>query len=905
MLILALALPSLAFAPTGDPVEPGYLQTYTAGIQNRLRHQPNWVEFIAGEGKGWQARFDEQTGTPFRAYGPGIPMGIDQSASAGKAEAAVRGFLSRTGLAGVPDSELVLKTASYVPETDIWYVELDRLVNGVPLYRGGVTARIKGGKLVLFGIQTWPELQSLPAATITQAQAFELAAVQGPVQLAARTDLGASLVAVPLKRDSGVEVVLAWMVRSESQEPLGKWVSFVDARSGELLAYYNEIRFFSGTVSGYHHTRTLDGDFSTSPMPLMNISSDNGSRTTTDEAGRYSLDGGSLLAELQGEYLTILNDQGDEGILEFSGNNSSPTWTEEDATFAEIDSYISLHAVRDWGLLVAPEVQMNTEPLTARVNQRGICNAYYDGNVNFYREGNGCNNTGEIADVAYHEWGHGFHYYSLVAGTFDGTLSEGLSDCVAFFQTLDPIIAPYFQTNGNGIRDVADDRVYPDDVVGEVHTDGLIFAGAVWDMLELMAEHYNERPYVDKGDGWLATATIFKDAIKAGPSLETVFDEFIVVDDDDGDLSNGTPHICEIVEAFGRHGLGFAAGTGLVSFDHLALGNQPAKAPIAISASLLNSAPQCSAFAVSNASIHYSVDGGASWEEAPLSGDPSLNGEIPAQDANTIVQYYLQVAGDDGTEIMWPPGGTIAPYTFYVGELTEVWCENFSESDGGFTHALLAGNEQEGADDWVYGRPGGQSNDPTAAYSGAMVWGNDRGGGNYNGAYQPNITNRLSSVPIDTQGNSSLLLQYRRWLNVEDGVYDRARVYANEGVVWENHVGSGRSSDEHTQDVDWVLHTIRLENVSSPLTLGWELESDGGLEFGGWNIDDICLYSYEGGSVITDDTGVAADDSDTIPGNQDSETIKLSGSCGCSSGGGIGGGLLVLGALAVGRRRRV
>ena len=36
--------------------------------------------------------------------------------------------------------------------------------------------------------------------------------------------------------------------------------------------------------------------------------------------------------------------------------------------------------------------------------------------VAFLSRGGGCNNTGRIADVSYHEWGHGFHYYNLLSG---------------------------------------------------------------------------------------------------------------------------------------------------------------------------------------------------------------------------------------------------------------------------------------------------------------------------------------------------------------------------------------------------------------------------------------------------------------------------------------------------------
>ena len=44
------------------------------------------------------------------------------------------------------------------------------------------------------------------------------------------------------------------------------------------------------------------------------------------------------------------------------------------------------------------------------MNLNQTCNAFWSpaaGTVNFYRSGGGCRNTGELAGVFDHEWGHG------------------------------------------------------------------------------------------------------------------------------------------------------------------------------------------------------------------------------------------------------------------------------------------------------------------------------------------------------------------------------------------------------------------------------------------------------------------------------------------------------------------
>ncbi len=933
--VLSLLLPSLipsahAFAPTeiGDPGAPARTYPSNAGPQVRLRQQAGWQAFLAGEGAGWVARFDERTGTAHRAWGPSIPLGplADRSA----VDAAMRGLFARQpGLIGVDAAQLKLKTANYLAETDTWYVEYDRYVpvaggqpgtqaggpQALPLYGAAITARIRGERLMLLGIDSYPELQSVGAAEIGRDQAFLLAATQGPIGLNAREDLTAVEMILPLEQDGSLALRRVWAVRSRAEIPPGLFQGFVDAQSGALLAWFNEYRSFSGTVYGTHATRTLDGSYSTSPMPLLDIDGGNGGGTTTAADGSFTLpDGAQYTAVLEGDYATVENDAGGEGALSFS--SGSPTWTTASATQAEISSYVFVHQVRDWGLQFGPEVDMVTDPLLIIVNQNQTCNAYFDGNLNFFRAGDGCNNTGEIGDVVYHEWGHGYHYYSLQAGTFDSTISEGLSDCVAFFQTLDPYIAPYFGTDGSAIRRVDQDRVYPDDLVNESHEDGLIFAGAIWDLLAEMSATYNETPYASKGRAWAETAELFTNGIKAGGTLESIFEDFVVADDDNNDLSDGTPHLCELLTAFGQHGLGYGGQGGLLSIDHLSLQNQAAQVDIPVTAALQNLAPLCNDAAIQSASIRWSVDGGG-WQEAAMNiQDLDVSGNIPAQADGAIVSYYLEI--DDGNDTMlWPPGGERAPYTFYVGGLEELYCETFDSSDGGYTHALLDGTDREGADDWVYGGPGGLSGDPVSAFTGRQVWGNDRGGGNYNGAYQSDIVNRLSSVSIDTQGASTLIVQYRRWLTVEDGIYDRARVYGNDAILWENHA-SDRAGDEHTQDVDWVQHTLRIEGGADPLVLGWEIASDGGLEFGGWNVDDVCVYRTADSTIIPggdtgDDTGTGSDAGDTGADegqNLDSgKGIDIAGGCACSAGdsaGGRGAGLaagLLLAGLAIQRRR--
>src|SRR5262249_54270129 len=71
--------------------------------------------------------------------------------------------------------------------------------------------------------------------------------------------------------------------------------------------------------------------------------------------------------------------------------------------------------------------------LTANVNIALTCNAFWNGvSVNFYRSGGGCRNTGEIAGVFDHEWGHGIDDND--ANGILSNSSEGYADITAIYR---------------------------------------------------------------------------------------------------------------------------------------------------------------------------------------------------------------------------------------------------------------------------------------------------------------------------------------------------------------------------------------------------------------------------------------------------------------------------------------
>jgi hypothetical protein len=188
------------------------------------------------------------------------------------------------------------------------------------------------------------------------------------------------------------------------------------------------------------------------------------------------------------------------------------------------------------------------EQLTANVNLAKSCNAFWDGStVNLFSAGKGCANTALIADVFYHEWGHGLD--DNTGGVDDGAFSEGFGDMMALMMTHSPIIGHGFKVeDGAPVRELTDLKVYPDDQDFDPHKEGLIIAGAFYDLFLALQDRYGE---TEAGD--ILSRFALKVVFTASKYTD-VYDALLVLDDD-GSRAARSPNFCLINAAFARHGL--------------------------------------------------------------------------------------------------------------------------------------------------------------------------------------------------------------------------------------------------------------------------------------------------------------------------------------------------------------
>src|SRR5262249_29457854 len=153
--------------------------------------------------------------------------------------------------------------------------------------------------------------------------------------------------------------------------------------------------------------------------------------------------------------------------------------------------------------------------------------------------------------VVYHEFGHAFHQHAMIPGVadYESALTEGAGDYFATTMTDDPVVGPGFFMSGAYIREVETDRRWPDDIDPDPHMTGLIFAGAMWDLRRALSRELGPREGVPIAD------RLYYGILQHASSIPTTYIDALAADDDDGDLSNGTPHVCAINVAFAHHGL--------------------------------------------------------------------------------------------------------------------------------------------------------------------------------------------------------------------------------------------------------------------------------------------------------------------------------------------------------------
>lgn len=810
-LALSLLFFCNAFAEGGTP-NLTYVNKQSRLLHPKMQHElaqtQAWQLFLK-QHPTWKVLFDEQSGKIHRAYGTAFAP----AQTNGTAEQIALAFL-QNDLAAF-DLPTASFTHAITRNTDKFTtVVFTQNHLGVPILNSEISVRLtKNNQIILFGLDYHDQITQSTTPSISPAQAERIAqsSVLEPVQT---TKLGAMyLLPMPKANQYTFALVQEVTVNTLDQNQVpGSYYTLVDVQNKTIVYRQNQVKYCG---ENHHETPTAQSKSATPPpsefvvtgnirplnqftplllKPMPNIRIFQGLNVyTSDSLGRFSFANSNTLThqlKLQGKYCRIINSAtGNTPSIDIRIDTvSGPILLNGRATYLDeqhISAYYAVNQVHKYFKSLFPTFTGLDGPMNTSINlTSGTCNAFYDGSgINFYAAGGGCGATGIIADVVYHEYGHGIHdkvFTSLNSNT-NGALGEGYADIFAITLTLDPVLGIGFFNNTTGFVRRYDQapKVYPQDLIGEVHADGEIICGAWWNfgqrtninvLRTVFAEAFLQAPYAVSGDEGKLYTDILIDALLA--------------DDNDNNLNNGTPHAEQLILAFARHGITLFSDITTI-FVHTDKTFAPAGTNIALTADLLTD-PIVAPF-LANLVIKYKINNSSTWLSANMNAGAgsTYSGSIPSQPAGTIITYYMGLQDVFGNIPQVYPLGVLdslptMPYYILVG-MTNEKTEDFENATG--WQAQLPNDNATGGK-WIIAPP------VLAAKTGIIV----QPGTNYSAvgtkcAVTGNAPSTTSPINIADVDNGKTTLQspkikvsqyanatlaYRRWYTNNQGTNGNA-----------------------------------------------------------------------------------------------------------------------------------
>jgi hypothetical protein len=646
-----------------------------ADIQSRLPNAAAWEAFLqasaAGDVAAPHVYIDPRSGAATNIIGafpiiPGSGVGNTVTLSAvsqalGRPVGAVdsqtvadlvrRFVLAHKDVLGIDARQLGAFTATQV-NPDLWQVTAPQQVQGVPVRYGRLAASVSHGNLVVIGTENWGNARLSVAPEVgpefALAEGFARAGGRTVADLMLQEPALEVVPVAPLQRQqgdlyvgevgAGYEHRLVWSYVFQRPPEDGRWEVVVDAHSGEVLSLQDINHYVERRITGgvYPITSTeicpsplkcgtMQPD---TPMPFADtgLASPN---NFTNSAGIFNWTSGTATTTLTGRYVDIVdncgavNNSSTTGDILLGGTNGQHDCTNAGGssgnTASARSAFYEINKIAEMARGYLPSNTWLQSRLTTNVNINNTCNGFWNGSsVNFYRSGGGCRNTGELAGVFDHEWGHGLDDFDA-AGTLSNS-SEGYADIAAIYRYQDSCVGHgFFWTLNDGCGQTADgtgfnaneaqqgaahcdldcsgvrDADYlkhspntPDTALGYVCTSCISGTGpcgrqvhcaaaptrqAAWD---LVARDLTTAPFsYDSQSAFIVGNKLFYQgsgnvgawhactcgSSSSGCGATNGYMQWITADDNNGNLSDGTPHMTAIFNAFNRHGIACSTPT--------------------------------------------------------------------------------------------------------------------------------------------------------------------------------------------------------------------------------------------------------------------------------------------------------------------------------------------------------
>ncbi|MEL6430799.1 MAG: hypothetical protein AAFR54_16560, partial [Planctomycetota bacterium] len=834
-----------------------------------------------------------------------------------------RGWIERSrDVHGVEVADLFDPEFMYLPlaqmnTTDKITVSFQQRIDGIPVENGTVNVLFDTrGRLLSISVKGAPKLEDRGveptfgggfANLVASAAFFEQHGVQATFEGNER------LVHARIDDGETSRWELCWQTEvrlDDPLNPLGRLYT-IDAETREILKSTTTVHFFDvfGTVRS-NATPGLTADRAANPpvpipMPRVRVQSSAGT-VETDRDGNFNIVGVNTSVDITltffGEFTNINNDQGADhsvtitNVLPNQQNdllmNPSPT----EFITSQANAQLHTNGLRDWIVDRFPTDDTADFRAPANVNINDSCNAFFNGSsTNYFVQGGGCNNTA-FSTVVAHELGHWLNSRYGTGNGADG-MGEGNADVFAMYYLDDPVVGRFFSTNGGFVRNGTNTRQFCGDTNpgchnnGSPHRDGEVWMGAAWKIRTNLVSSLGTVSGEMAADllflGWLNTfnQTTIRSVIE---------DQWLTLDDDDGNIGNGTPNFTAIDAGFRQQGfpgvdLDFLTVSAVTELPDVPTASGPYVVEATVETNLGTN--------VAGASIVYAPLG-SPLQTAPMSliGPNRWRGEIPDLGSDDRVRYWIEATDDAGNAETLPEVAPLQFQSFSIGGRTDIVASSFDNASAGFVAGAASDTATTGV--WTRGNPNGTDAQPEDDFTpvGSACWftgqaapGDGLGANDIDGG-----ATTLLSAPFDGQDANVLILEYARWYSNDEGNAPNADVFdvdvsTDGGVNWTRVERIGPSGTGTSGG--WIQRSVDLAQIVTP-TADMQIRfvasdfPDGSIVEAA--VDDFAVYVL--GDIIPD------------PTNYCSTTVNSTGGAATMSSGGsisIADNSFVLGANGV------
>jgi hypothetical protein len=242
-----------------------------------------------------------------------------------------------------------------------------------------------------------------------------------------------------------------------------------------------------------------------------------------DERVAVTLTGLDGSGYLSGTWATV---KSETGVPAYGGPNCVFNYTRHDDRFEQVMAYYWVTRSQDYlhtlGFDGTHRPLVNGDQQRVRINQWGVDNSFAtDHPKDEMRFGKGGVDDAEDGEVILHELGHQIHFSQsadFFATTEAGAISEGFGDywaatvsewvtggepdpaCIAEWDS-----TSYTRGPVHCLRRLDEDKMYPADLDGEVHSDGEIWSHALWNLRTAIGAAHADTAILMAQFDWVGT----------------------------------------------------------------------------------------------------------------------------------------------------------------------------------------------------------------------------------------------------------------------------------------------------------------------------------------------------------------------------------------------------------------